>query len=128
MEGGGLERQDVIAKMWRYVRGKLGNKRAYKLLRKTASTTLASHPIYGRYTQYFLCHAAATVADKHYIKPSQEQFDEAVKWLGKQFAVLWKHSNPVTVDGLEARSQSSVMPKLRHSIGLIPAPRFRGRA
>ncbi|MGO9112785.1 MAG: tyrosine-type recombinase/integrase [Thermoguttaceae bacterium] len=94
MQGGGLERVDVIAKMWRYVRGKLGNKLEYKLLRKTASTTLASHPVHGRYAQYFLCHAASSVADKHYVKPSQGQFDDAIKWLGDQFSAVWKPTKP----------------------------------
>jgi hypothetical protein len=86
--GGGLERQDVIGKMWRYVRKKLGRgELAYKLLRKTASTTLASHAVYGRYAQYFLAHSPSTVADKHYVQPSQSQFDEAIKWLGDQFGL-----------------------------------------
>jgi hypothetical protein len=85
IRGGGLDRQDTIAKKWRYVRGRLGNKKAYKLLRKTAASLLASHPVYGKYTQYFLAHAPSTVADGHYVKPSQSQFEEAVDWLGVQF-------------------------------------------
>ncbi len=85
IQGGGLERVDVIAKAWRYVRNKLGNKLAYKLLRKTSSSILGSHSVYGRYAQYFLGHAPTDVASRHYIKPSQEQFDRAIKWLGQQF-------------------------------------------
>jgi integrase len=84
IQGAGLERVDVIGKMWRYVRKRLGKKLEYKLLRKTASSTLACHPIYGRYAQYFLCHSASNVADRHYVKPSQKQFDEAIAWLGEQ--------------------------------------------
>jgi len=88
IQGGGLERVDVIAKMWRYVRGKLRSKRQYKLLRKTAASKLAEHPVHGRFAQYFLAHAPNSVADRHYIQPSQQQFDEAVEWLGQQFAFL----------------------------------------
>jgi integrase len=85
MQGGGLERQDAVGRAWRYVRGKLGSKAEYKLLRKTAASMLGSHPVYGRYAQYFLGHAPGSVADKHYVKPDQEQFDQAVAWLGEQF-------------------------------------------
>lgn len=87
IRGEGLERVDVIARTWRHLRTKLGNKLEYKLLRKTASTKLASHPVYGRYAQYFLGHSASTVADRHYVKPSQEQFDLALDWLGTQFVL-----------------------------------------
>jgi hypothetical protein len=55
-----------------------------KLLRKTAASLLDSHPEFGRYSQLFLGHSPRTIADRHYIKPSQERFDAAVLWLGKQ--------------------------------------------
>jgi integrase len=55
-----------------------------KLLRKTAATLLDSHPEYSRYSTLFLGHSPRSIADRHYIKPSQEQFDEAVLWLGRQ--------------------------------------------
>ena len=56
-----------------------------KALRKTPSSMLENHAEYGRYAEYFLGEAPKTVASRHYIKPSQEQFDKAVKWLGEQF-------------------------------------------
>jgi len=58
-----------------------------KLLRKTASTLMAGHDVYGRYVQHFLGHAPATVAEKHYVVPSQAQFDKAILWLGQQLGV-----------------------------------------
>ena len=92
MLGGGLERIDVIGKMWRWVRNALRKQKKdkaykppYKLLRKTASTMLGSHATYGRYAQYFLAHAPGNVADRNYVKPSQTQFDDAITWLGGQF-------------------------------------------
>ncbi len=55
-----------------------------KGLRKMSATLLASHPTYGRYDQYFLGHAPSSVADRHYVRPDQAAFDEAVTWLGRQ--------------------------------------------
>ena len=55
-----------------------------KLLRKTAATKLGGHVTYGRFAQYFLGHAPATVADKHYVAPDAAQFDTAIEWLGEQ--------------------------------------------
>lgn len=60
-------------------------KKPMKLLRKTAATKLGEHPEYAKFAQHFLGHAPATVADKHYVRPSEEQFDRAVAWLGEQF-------------------------------------------
>ncbi len=63
---------------------KSGITKSLKHLRKTASTMLGSHPQHGRYAEYFLGEAPRSVTDTHYVKPSQEQFDKAVKWLGEQ--------------------------------------------
>lgn len=56
-----------------------------KHLRKTAATKLESHPSYGRYVVHFLGQSAKTIAGKHYVTPSQEQFAAAVMWLGRQW-------------------------------------------
>ena len=58
-----------------------------KLFRKTAATLLASHEVYAKFVQHFLGHAPTTIADRHYVVPSQEQFDHAVRWLGQQISV-----------------------------------------
>ncbi|UUO07857.1 hypothetical protein M4951_05970 [Blastopirellula sp. J2-11] len=52
-----------------------------KLFRKTASSKLETHPTYGRYVVHFLGQSPDTIAGRHYVTPSQEQFSEAVKWL-----------------------------------------------
>lgn len=59
--------------------------RELKILRKTGSSKLDDHETYGRYVIHFLGQSPRTVAAKHYITPSQERFDDAVAWLGKQF-------------------------------------------
>ena len=65
---------------------KLDARLPFKHLRKTAATILGGHPVFRAYAQYFLGHAPDTVADVHYIRPSQEQFDLAILWLREQFA------------------------------------------
>jgi integrase len=64
---------------------KLNPTLSFKHLRKTAATMLGSHGEYRAYAQFFLGHAPTSVADSHYIKPSQERFDAAVHWLRGQF-------------------------------------------
>lgn len=58
-----------------------------KWLRSTSSTVMGGHEVYGRFTQLFLGHSPRTIADKHYVVPSQELFDKAVSWLGEQYGV-----------------------------------------
>lgn len=57
--------------------------RSLKQLRKTASSLLK--PKFGDVALHYLAHSPRTVAEKNYIKPSQEQFDAALQWLGEQF-------------------------------------------
>ena len=67
---------------------KLGTKpRPLKLLRKTAASKLEDHDSYGRYAQYFLGKAPASDTERRYARPSPEQFDKAVLWLGKELGL-----------------------------------------
>jgi integrase len=82
---GELVKSDNIRSNYAHLVKKLkGFNKPPKLLRKTAASLLDSHPEFGRYSQLFLGHSPRTVADRHYISPSQERFDEAVLWLGRQ--------------------------------------------
>jgi integrase len=76
--------KDGIRNNYTLFQRKIGFKKPLKGLRKMGPTLLATHPEFGRYGQYFLGHAPKTTADAHYIQPSQERFDEAVLWLGRQ--------------------------------------------
>jgi intergrase/recombinase len=58
-----------------------------KSIRKTLASLLEEHESYGRYAEYFLGEAPSSVASRHYVKPSKEQFDAAIRWLGKQFGI-----------------------------------------
>lgn len=59
-----------------------------KMFRATSSTMLDEHPRYGRYARYFLGHAPRTTGDKHYITPSQRNFDRALRWLGRKYGLV----------------------------------------
>lgn len=64
--------------------------KSLKAIRKTSASQLEKHSEYARYAQFFLCQSAKTVADKHYVVPSQDRFDAAVKWLGEQYGQVRK--------------------------------------
>src|SRR5579884_3377101 len=87
-EGGKLVSRDIIAGSFRQLCKRLGFKKQMKQLRKTSATMLESHPVYGRFTSFFLGHAPASLKDRHYARPDQALFDEAVNWLGQQFGFV----------------------------------------
>ena len=55
-----------------------------KVFRASSAQLLNEHEQYKYYARYALGHARTNIADKHYIKPSQTEFDAAIKWLGEQ--------------------------------------------
>lgn len=86
LEGGKVKKADSIKLAFRRLRDKLDNDpgKPMKLIRKTCASLLAEE--YDEsLAAHFLGHAPRSIAGKHYIKPSQDKFDEAIKWLGKQF-------------------------------------------
>lgn len=83
---GRLVKIDAIGRSWGRLMKRLDMPRQpLKLIRKTSASLLAEHPEFGRYAQHFLGHAPASVADRHYVLPSQERFDSAVRWLEGQY-------------------------------------------
>jgi integrase len=58
-----------------------------KLIRKTGSSTLATHPTYGQFAFLYLGHSPKTTSERHYTAIPQELFDQAIVWLGKQFGI-----------------------------------------
>jgi len=63
-------------------------KHPLKQIRKTSSTLLAGHEVYGRYTTYFLGNSPRSITERHYAIPSQVLFDKAIAWLGGQYGIL----------------------------------------
>jgi hypothetical protein len=87
-EGGKLHASDTIGISFQQLQARLEFRKSFKHLRKTGASLLAEHPIYGRFAQHYLGHAPSTMADKHYIQPPQQLFDDATQWLGQQFGFV----------------------------------------
>ena len=81
---------DGFASNFVHVKKRLKLQRSLKQLRKLGASLLGTHKDYGRFTSYFLGHSPRTVADRHYVQPSQVLFDEAVLWLGEQLGQVEK--------------------------------------
>ena len=82
-------RVDNVRLSWRRLIEKLKKKGTvietpFAQFRATSASRLHSHPEYARYVKHFL-NQKNGVTDDHYIVPDQDQFDEAVMWLGQQW-------------------------------------------
>lgn len=84
IDGEKFSKNDNIKTAFGYLCRKLKIEKTPKQLRKTSASMLEEHEVYGRYAQYFLGHSPRSVADKRYVKPSQDRFDAAIDWLGQQ--------------------------------------------
>jgi integrase len=85
-EDGSVGLTDNIKKAYERVCKKLKFKTTPLMyLRKTSATLLETHDSFGRYAQYFLGQAPQSLAEKRYARPSPDQFDRAVRWLGLQY-------------------------------------------
>jgi integrase len=86
MSEGKMKRYDTVDTSWKRLNRWTKNKKPFKTLRKTSATLLGEHTQYKFYGQYFLAQAPGSVAEKHYQKPSDEEFFQACLWLrGKIF-------------------------------------------
>ncbi len=83
-DAGNRVKTDRFASSFIRFRKRLDLPKSLKYLRKLGATLLGSHKDYGRFSSYFLGHSPRTLADRFYVAPSQELFDEAVMWLGQQ--------------------------------------------
>jgi len=86
---GRMARTDNIRSAYRRLldRLKIANGKPLKLIRKTSATILGRHPQYKFYAQYFLAHSPGTVADRHYVEPSTQEFFAALDWLRQQYGL-----------------------------------------
>jgi integrase len=84
-----LSRSDSIKSAYRRLCDRLGVEKPKppKLVRKTSSSLLAMHPLYKFYAQHFLAQSPRTVADKHYVIPSDAEFFTALAWLRTQYGL-----------------------------------------
>jgi integrase len=81
---GKLERYDTIQAAYSRLTERVKIAKPLKVFRKTSSSALEEHEVYGRYAQYFLAQSPGTVAERHYVRPSEEQFFAALDWLRKK--------------------------------------------
>lgn len=88
---------DLIAKAYRdHCRAAnlpAADTKTLKCIRATSATKIGEHPEFGRYAQYFLGQSARSVAEKFYVKPSQDQFDRCLHWLGEQYGLIQPPAN-----------------------------------
>jgi integrase len=83
---GKIKMQDSIYDIYRRLFPDKSRK-PLKALRKTGASTLATHPQYKWYADYYLGHSPKGMAEKHYIRPDDAEFFEALKWLGQKFGI-----------------------------------------
>jgi len=77
----GFNRSDKVRSAFRVYLAKGGVKKPSKMLRATGASKLAEHPQYKYFSQYYLGHSPRTVAEKHYVRPTDKEFFEALAWL-----------------------------------------------
>lgn len=88
LPNGKRSKVDNIKSNFAHVKRRKELKYSMKLLRKTSASLLETMPEFARYATLFLGHAPRSIADRHYIAPSQVNFDEAVLWLGGMYSLL----------------------------------------
>jgi integrase len=87
LEEGKMRRYDMIHSAWTRLAEKLEVKRirlGMKHLRKTSATLLGRHPQYKFFANHFLADSPRSVADRHYVVPSEAEFFAALEWLRDQ--------------------------------------------
>jgi len=78
---GKFKQSNAIQKAWH----REGLPMLHKALRSHSATLLEAHEVYRRDVGFFLGHAPASMAEKHYAAPSQVAFNSLVEWLGKRY-------------------------------------------
>jgi integrase len=84
LAGGKMRRYDAIQSAWTRLARKMGEAKirlGMKHLRKTSASLLGQHPQYKFYATHFLADSPRTMADKHYVIPSNAEFFMALDWL-----------------------------------------------
>lgn len=86
---GKLSKSDNIQSAYRRLQLNLKiaakDRKPLKLLRKTGAQTLESHKEFCRFVEFYLGRPPKTVTEKSYASKDQNNFNEALQWLGEQF-------------------------------------------
>lgn len=83
LEEGKYRKYDAVRSAWSRLTVKLDGKvrLGMKHLRKTSASLLGQHPQYKFYANHFLADSPRSVADRHYVVPSEDEFFAALEWL-----------------------------------------------
>ncbi|RUL89420.1 tyrosine-type recombinase/integrase [Tautonia sociabilis] len=84
LDGGKYRKYDAVRSAWMRLAEKMGmkkNRLGLKHLRKTSASLLGEHPQYKYYATHFLADSPRHMTEKHYVKPSEAEFIEALEWL-----------------------------------------------
>jgi integrase len=86
LEDGKMRRYDGVQASWARLGHKLGGKTrlGMKHLRKTSASLLGRHPHYKFYANHFLADSPKSIADRHYVRPNDDEFFLALDWLRGQ--------------------------------------------
>jgi integrase len=86
LEDGKMRRYDSIQSAWARLGQKMGGKirLGMKHLRKTSASLLGQHPQYKFYANHFLADSPKSIADRHYVRPNDDEFFLALDWLRGQ--------------------------------------------
>lgn len=79
---------DNIKSNFAHIKRRKGLKFSMKILRKTSASLLESESEFARYATLFLGHSPRSIAERHYVAPSQENFDRAIKWLAMKYEIF----------------------------------------
>jgi len=88
LPNGKRSKVDNIKSNFAHVKRRKGVQYSMKLLRKTSASLLETMPEFARYATLFLGHSPRSIADRHYVAPSQGNFDKAIHWLGGMYGFL----------------------------------------
>jgi integrase len=87
IEGERMRRYDCIQAAWARLACKMGLEKirlGMKHLRKTSATILGQHPQFKYFAGHFLADSPKGMDQKHYVRPGDEEFFQAMDWLRGQ--------------------------------------------
>jgi len=87
LEDGKMRRYDSVQSSWSRLAQKMGvgkHRLGMKHLRKTSASLLGQHPQFKFYANHFLADSPKSVADRHYVIPSDDEFFKALDWVWEQ--------------------------------------------
>ena len=86
-DDGNYKKSDSISSAFERLKKKLKIKKPLISLKKTSASLIRGRKNSSGLEDLFLGHAPQKISDRHYAKPPQELFDEAVTWLREEYNI-----------------------------------------